>query len=244
MPWSEILIIFKWDILILIIDPIGPIVLFRLFTDFILSHVLQFVHRELLLLQAIQHMVTQVGELAQRVGEAPQTLVNHFAESEESVGHGRPSLPQSDLKQRPDNSSSILRQTRGKKIVAFCFTLRHSTNLSMQLHCTAPARLQLCSDGSLLPVLEERSDYCVLLLIDCLNLGRLWLIWSGADVIWSFGEGLICLIGNNAKFKTWWQRSKTDRPGRKQERRVWLYEDKHFVFVTLYFSMMLYFLML
>ena len=82
------------------------------FTNLILSHLLQFVHSELLLLQAVQHNVTQVGELAERVGKAPQPLVNHLTQGEKSVGHGRPPLPQSNLKQRPDDSSSILERSR------------------------------------------------------------------------------------------------------------------------------------
>lgn len=78
------------------------------FTDLILPHLLQFVHSELLLLQAVQYNMAQVGELAERVGEAPQPLVDHLTEGEQSVGHGWPALPQSNLKQSPDDPSSIL----------------------------------------------------------------------------------------------------------------------------------------
>lgn len=63
-----------------------------LFTNLIFSHFLQLVHAELLLLQAVQYNVVQAGELAQRMGKAPQPLVNHLTEGEQSVGHGRPPL--------------------------------------------------------------------------------------------------------------------------------------------------------
>lgn len=52
--------------------------------------------------------MAQVGELPKRVGKAPQPPVDHLAEVEQSVGHGRPALPQSNLKQSSDNPSSIL----------------------------------------------------------------------------------------------------------------------------------------
>ena len=78
------------------------------FTDLILPHFLQLVHGELLLLQAVQDQVAEVGELTEGVGEAPQPLVDHLTEGEQAVGHGRPPLPQSDLKQSPDDTSRVL----------------------------------------------------------------------------------------------------------------------------------------
>lgn len=56
--------------------------------------------------------MAQAGELAQRVAEAPQPLVNDFTEREQSVRHGRPALSQSDLKQSPDDPSGVLRDKR------------------------------------------------------------------------------------------------------------------------------------
>lgn len=85
------------------------------FTDLILPHFLEFVHSELLLFQAVQDNMAQVGELAKRVGKAPQPLVNHLTEREQSVSHGRPTLPQSNLKQSPDDPSSILQGEAGQR---------------------------------------------------------------------------------------------------------------------------------
>lgn len=59
--------------------------------------------------------MVQVGELAKRVGKAPQPFVNHFAEGKQSVGHGWPPLSQSNLKQRSDDASSILKEEKVKK---------------------------------------------------------------------------------------------------------------------------------
>ncbi|TNN71057.1 hypothetical protein EYF80_018718 [Liparis tanakae] len=42
-------------------------------------------HSELLLLQAVQHNVAQVVELAERVDKAPQALIDHLAEGEQSL---------------------------------------------------------------------------------------------------------------------------------------------------------------
>lgn len=80
------------------------------FTDLVLPHLLQLVHRELLLLQAVEHDVAQAGELAERVGKAPQPLVDHLAEGEEPIGHRRPALPQGDLEQGPDDPGRVLRE--------------------------------------------------------------------------------------------------------------------------------------
>lgn len=86
------------------------------FTNLILPHFLQFVHCESLLLQTVQYNVAQVGKLAERVGEAPQPLVNHFTEGEQSVGHTRPPLPESNLEQSPNNPSGVLgRNNSGRR---------------------------------------------------------------------------------------------------------------------------------
>lgn len=77
-------------------------------TNVVLPHLLQFVHSQLLLLQAPQHDGAQVGELPEGVGEVPQPLVDHLAQGEQSTGHERPALPQSDLKQGPHDPSSVL----------------------------------------------------------------------------------------------------------------------------------------
>ncbi len=77
-------------------------------TDLIFAHVFEFVHREVPLLHSGQHWRGQCTELPQRVSPAPQTLVNHFTQVQQAVGHGRPALPQSDLKQSPHDTSSIL----------------------------------------------------------------------------------------------------------------------------------------
>lgn len=83
-------------------------------TNVILPHLLQFVHSQLLLLQALQHDGAQVGELPEGVGRVPQPLVDHLAQGEQSTGHKRPALPQSDLKQGPHDPSSVLWVTAGK----------------------------------------------------------------------------------------------------------------------------------
>lgn len=83
-------------------------------TNVILPHLLEFVHSQLLLLQAVQHDGAQVGELSEGVGRAPQPLVDHLAQGEQSMGHSRPALPQSDLKQGPHDASSVLWVTVGK----------------------------------------------------------------------------------------------------------------------------------
>lgn len=79
------------------------------FTDLVLPHFLQLVNWELLLLQTVENDVAQAGELAERVGEAPQPLVYHLAEGEEPIRHRRPPLPQGDLEQSPDDPGRVLR---------------------------------------------------------------------------------------------------------------------------------------
>lgn len=71
--------------------------------------------------------MAEVRKLAQRVSEAPQSLVYHLTEGEQAVGHGRPPLPQGDLEQSPDDSSGILGKA-GKETVRI---ETHSTPVSV-----------------------------------------------------------------------------------------------------------------
>ena len=80
-----------------------------MFTYFLGIHFFQLVYGELPVLQFVEDVGAEHGELAHGTLEAPESLVHHLAQVEETSRHRGPALPQNHLKQRSDDSGRILR---------------------------------------------------------------------------------------------------------------------------------------